>query len=592
MLSFGNFSNFVQANSVLLDGLTCAVAATTVTFDAFAMDIFLPLSNGLPVILASEDECMDQIKLEKLLENNPNCYLFMTPTRLMELLKNRINQKIMENVSMMIVGGEIFSGELYQLIRASGKNTKIVNIYGPTETTIFATSREVNTDRGINIGSPAANTKIHILDQDGLSVPVGAIGELYIAGDGVGLGYRNNETLTKERYLDNPYGKGKIYRTGDMAKWNRKGSIDFLGRIDTQVKFHGQRIELGEIENCMNSYEGITASSVMVRERGSESFLCGYFTSKIPVSPEKLKEYLGERLTYYMVPAVLVPLEEMPHTTSGKIDRKALPDVAFKAEVLACETELQEKLQYMVKRVIGLDEIGRNTDLYSCGMTSLSAIRINTLIAQELGYELKTKDILKHPTIEQLEALILSATPRDSDRQQPITAAENGAAQYPLTANQLGLYLEYEKDVQAINYNIPMLYTFDRSIDASKLRNAIYEALEAHPYLNTCLKETEGGMVQIPNQRTEDIPILKMSRTQLKEYMKGFVRPFNLFAAPLYRMAVIETKEALYLCFDIHHIIYDGESSAIFMESVSRAPRQERSSYVPQQERSSYVPRQ
>lgn len=572
MLTQGSLTSFVQCNKYQLENVSQSIATVAYTFDAFTMETLFPMSNGLPVVVAAEDEYLNYNKLEALFERYPNSYWFATPTRIKELLLNCKNKSLFKDYSTLFVGGEALTKEIFTLMKSSSPNAKILNVYGPTETTFIVTTKQIDTVEDINLGRALPNLQIHVLDSKLRQLPVGALGEMYISGNGVGTGYRNNPELTAERFIDNPFGKGKMYRTGDIARWDISGNIDFIGRLDFQVKLHGQRIELMEIESCINSFEQVTSSAVVIKERDTEKYLCGFFTASMPVDTKELREHLAENLTYYMVPNILKQLDKMPMTPSGKLSRTALQsdeyDVKPEAEITACITDLQFKLHDIVTEIIGTEKIGLTSDLFMFGMTSLSAIRINTKISTELGFELKTKDILKNPSIEKIEALILLADKNTGEFTAPAAKREY----YPLTNNQLGLYLEYEKDPNALTYNIPVIYRFGKGIDVNRLKSAFEAALKAHSYLNTYLKEINGEIVQVRNDLAEqDIPVIKSNETEFNRIKESFASPFDLFKAPLYRIKIVETESFVYILFDIHHIIFDGDSSALFMESVKKA---------------------
>ncbi|MCR5686241.1 MAG: amino acid adenylation domain-containing protein [Lachnospiraceae bacterium] len=573
MLSRINQSHFMQIHHEHVKDLDWGIALTTVTFDAFAMDNFMLLCNGIRVYLPTEEETLDQHLMDKVFTEHPNSFLFITPTRLTEMFENTTLEHMLENIGLLFFGGEAIRNDFVERIRRNAPHTRIMQVYGPTETTIVVTGGDQLPGKIHSMGYPFANSKIYILDKEGRQVPFGAVGEIFIGGDNVGLGYRNRPDLTAERFLPDPFMKGKrtMYKTGDLSKRFQDGRIFFVGRADTQIKFHGQRMEIAEVESCIKSFGSITASAVVVRKHGRESYLCAFYTSTEEVNEEELRAYVSGKLVYYMVPSTFTRLEELPHTAGGKMNYRALPEVEFVMQVNPCETKMQEELAQMAAGLLNAESIGRDTNLLSLGMTSLSAIRMNTLIFDKYGVHIKTKDILANPTVEEIESLLVSQG--DIAAEETKEPVENGSKDgtYPLTSSQMGVLLDCEKDPDGILYNIPMLYRFPAGIDAVKLRDALYAALDAHPYMNTGFVDSPEGVRQIPHERTGKIEILRLSGKKMEEYVAGFVKPFDLYAPPLWRMTLIVCKGVLYLCLDIHHIIFDGESLAIFMSDVMKA---------------------
>ena len=215
--------------------------------------------------------------------------------------------------------------ELRQLTPA-----RIFNIYGPTETTVWSTNGEVESEQDITIGKPIANTQIYIVDKYMRLSPIGTTGELCIAGDGVGAGYLNQPEMTQERFPENPFGKGKLYRTGDLAYWRKDGNLVYVGRNDFQVKIRGLRIELGEIESAICSVSGVLQAVVAVRrQEDGRQVICAFYTEATPVDLADIKRNIQEKLPRYMMPHIFTRLSEMPLTSSGKLNRKGLPEVAL-----------------------------------------------------------------------------------------------------------------------------------------------------------------------------------------------------------------------------------------------------------------------
>ena len=241
-----------------------------------------------------------------------------------------------KTLKAIILGGEALDRTLIDVLKQISF-ARIFNIYGPSETTVWSTNADVPSNGEITIGRPIANTKIYIVDCKMQPVPIGVTGELCIAGDGVGMGYLNRPELTAEKFIDNPFGVGKLYKTGDLAYWREDGNIVYVGRNDFQVKVRGLRIELGEIENAIQSFHGIAQAVVTVRKNDDgRQLICAFYTGQ-EVSPRTIRDELSQRLPRYMLPHSFTHLSAMPLTSSGKVNRRALPDVDV--EALSSENE-------------------------------------------------------------------------------------------------------------------------------------------------------------------------------------------------------------------------------------------------------------
>lgn len=304
------------------------------------------------------------------------------------------------------IGAEAFPQTLYGKMRKVNPTAAIVNSYGPTECTVSCTTKILTGDGEINIGGPLTNMKVYVVNRKNKLLPVGICGELIICGAGVGRGYvklpdKNREAFFKLRGLP-------AYHSGDLVKWNRKGEIVFLGRLDNQVKLRGLRVELDEVENAVNSFDGVKMSKVIVKNNGSEEYLAGYFTAEKEIDLSELTEHLKSKLTHYMVPGALMQLEKMPLTVNGKIDKKQLPEIAYQSEArdyVAPSTELEQRLCDKFAEILTLEKVGVTENFFEIGGTSLSATKI-AMYAITMGYPLVYKDIFANPTPRKLAGFI------------------------------------------------------------------------------------------------------------------------------------------------------------------------------------------
>ncbi|MBQ7064979.1 MAG: amino acid adenylation domain-containing protein [Firmicutes bacterium] len=386
------------------DVTSCSFAS--LSFDASLQEENVPLSHGYTAVIASEEEIRNPLQMaDTILKNGVNL-MFLTPSFVANVLDVPRFVEALKQLKVLDMGAEAVSPELVGKLRAHGVNAEIFNGYGPTETTVTCTYHHV-TDAYVTIGKPVGNTSLYLLDPHGHLLPICAVGDLTIAGASVGAGYLNLPEKTAEAFIQLD---GKpAYRSGDLARYNTEGNMEFFGRMDNQVKLRGLRVELDEIEKVIQSYEGISSVVVVVRNNASEGdFLAAYYTSAVPIDQNDLTAYISTKLTPYMVPKVMMHLDKMPLTANGKVDRKALPepitDVASR-EIHAPRTPLEQKLAALFAKALGEKEVGIDEDFFDRGGTSLSVSRV-VMLAMAEGLPVAYKDVFDYSTVEQLAAYI------------------------------------------------------------------------------------------------------------------------------------------------------------------------------------------
>ncbi|MGJ8616308.1 MAG: MupA/Atu3671 family FMN-dependent luciferase-like monooxygenase [Sulfitobacter sp.] len=338
-------------------------------------------------------------------------HLQCTPSMAQMLVTNDVAQGALARVKHLMVGGEALPGSLVQALQGCTRAT-IQNMYGPTETTIWSTTHMLGAAPGDTaaIGTPIANTQVFILDDKMRPQPIGAEGELWIGGDGVTLGYWQRDAMTAERFVDNPFGAGKLYRTGDLAAWDAQGVLHFKGRVDAQVKIRGHRIELGEIEARLSEVQGVTQAVVIARNAPGGAQLVGYVTANAPVNAEAVRAQLAKLLPDIMVPSAIVTLDAMPLTPNKKIDRKALPaPQAHKPAPAAASatpaSETQTKIAAIWSAILGVSDIRAEDNFFALGGHSLLAVQAHRDIKAALGADrLSITDIFRFPSLEGLAA--------------------------------------------------------------------------------------------------------------------------------------------------------------------------------------------
>ncbi|RNA62516.1 amino acid adenylation domain-containing protein [Chryseobacterium nematophagum] len=426
MIEHRNINRFIHSNFTKIGESDNVLSLSSYQFDGSIYDFFYPLLYGGSIILSDKEEFLNPDGLNVLLEKYTITNLFMTTALFNIVVDSQLSG--LRRLDSLLFGGEHVSVKHVSKFRDLYKDTNLVHVYGPTESTTFATAYSVNgcNEEYINsvpIGCPISNTTTYVLDEYLRPVPVGAVGELYIGGSGLSRGYLNLPELTAERFLLNPFQSeedkgrgynGRIYKTGDLVRYLPGGDLEYIGRNDFQVKIRGYRIELGEIENGLLSYEGIRQSVVLAKEHNSGfKYLVGYYVSDTAVDHEGLSMYLSGLLPEYMVPSAYVHLEEFPLTINGKLDRKALPEPNFTGdkEYIAPTTALEKQLVEIYGEVLGLpvESIGIHDDFFRLGGNSIMAIKLISKINHQLRIQIKVSDIFQGKTIETLSTIITNS---------------------------------------------------------------------------------------------------------------------------------------------------------------------------------------
>ncbi|HEX7243517.1 MAG TPA: non-ribosomal peptide synthetase, partial [Longimicrobiaceae bacterium] len=380
----------------------CVLWSTSVGFDVSVAEVFGTLCWGGKLVLVENALSLPAVAGQGIVHAS------MVPTAAAELLRTG---GIPASVKTLNLGGEALPAELAQALYATGTVEKVGNLYGPSEDTTYSTYSLV--ERGaaqVRVGRPVANTQAYVLDGRMQPVPVGVVGELYLAGDGTARGYAGRPELTAERFVPNPYGGAgaRMYRSGDRMRWLATGELEYLGRLDQQVKVRGFRIEPGEIEAALLSEPGVREAAVLVREDapGDRRIVAYCVASGGGVDPAALRARLRERLPEHMVPAAVVVVEAMPLTPSGKLDRRALPapgrDGADGSAYVAPRTPTEEVLAGIWAEVLGLERVGVGAHFFELGGHSLLATRVVSRVRETIGTELPLRTLFEAPTVAQL----------------------------------------------------------------------------------------------------------------------------------------------------------------------------------------------
>ncbi len=383
------------------------VSITTFSFDIFVLESLLPILNGLKTVITSEEEQTDIKMFNELCKKNNVTIFQTTPSRLQAMLAKENSFDFIKKLKYILIGGEPFPPALLKQLQESSK-ARIYNMYGPTETAVWSSLKDLTNADKINIGKAISNTQLYILDKFNNPLPVGVPGELFIAGDGVCKGYYNNLELTQKVFLNNPFVPNELmYKTGDLCMLLPNGEVEYLERVDNQIKIRGLRIELGEIESKILDYNGIEKVCVIKQTINNRDFISAYFTASKRINPSSLKKYLSNYLPKYMIPSYFTVLEKFPYTPNGKIDKKALklPEEVLsnsrEAEYIAPRTDLEKQFCAIWEQILNVSPIGITDNFFELGGDSILAMNLN-LELKSITDTISYADIFKFPTIAEL----------------------------------------------------------------------------------------------------------------------------------------------------------------------------------------------
>ncbi len=556
--------------------LSGVLASTSICFDLSVFEIFAPLSWGGKVIVAK-----DALALAEMGRAPGVTLLNTVPSAIAELLRSK---SLPASIRTVNLAGEALPPDTVAQIYQEFNVERVFNLYGPSEDTTYSTYACLERESaGLRspIGKPISNTQAYVLDREYQPVPVGVTGELYLAGQGVARGYLNRPELTAEKFLPNLFAKRggeRMYRTGDQVKWGRDGNLEFLGRVDQQVKVRGYRIELGEIESALQTCEGVRACAVIVREdQFGEKRVVAYVIKNGAAKTQDFAEFLKQRLPEFMVPSAFVEMEQLPLTPSGKVDRKALPaperEWGGKKDYVGPRNGEEEILCGLFAEVLNRDRVGVHDDFFAMGGHSLLATRLASRIRSTLGIDVPIREVFESPTIAKF-ALRL-----ESGRRAQTSLLRRGQVEHlPLSYSQQRLWFIDELQGGSTEYNMAEALRLRGRLDVDALRRALQTIVDRHESLRTHFGEEQGVPVQIiAPSVTLEIPIEDLSHLSLAEQQRHVAasvneewsKPFDLAHGPLLRVKLLKLAEEEHVFLrTFHHIVSDGWSLGVFMREL------------------------
>ena len=414
-----------MATCIGFDPSWTAVSVTTMSFDIFVADALLPLTYGCRTVLADDDELRQPRLLADLIQREGIDYLQTTPSRMQIMIRDTAFKEAAKRLGTVVLAGEKPPLPLVRACKRLMPNARIKNGYGPTEVTVYTSFQDMSSSEHVSIGYPIANTRVYLLDEGLMPVPLGTFAEAYISGVGVSPGYIGRDELTRTRFLPDPFRPGSMmYRSGDICCFDEKGEIFIAGRVDHQVKIRGLRIEPGEIESQLCRVEGVEEAIVVVIGEGERKQLIAYITGKDVPETAQLRKALAAHLPSYMVPVYFIYLDALPMTANGKVDRTLLPDPQTIDRSTSRSSEVfdskdgasrnntkklmsagERRFLRTIERVLGTSDISFSDNIFDRGGDSLAVISIQAQLAR-FGWKLRKKDFYDTDTLEELFALV------------------------------------------------------------------------------------------------------------------------------------------------------------------------------------------
>lgn len=556
-------------------------------FDVHQEGIYPPLTGGATVHIIPEELRLDLVSLNEYLEREHITHTFMTTQVGYQFATNIENHSLLH----LSVAGEKLASI------APPQGYQLHNGYGPTEATILITIYPITKkDTDVPIGKPMDNVRLYIVDQQGHRLPVGALGELWAAGPQVALGYLNRPDKNAEVFVQNPFTTEekyiRAYRTGDIVRYLPDGNIQFIGRRDGQVKIRGFRVELKEVEAVVRQFPGIKDATVQAfDDEGGGKFIAAYIVADEQIDTNALNNFILEEKPPYMVPAVTMQIEKIPLNQNQKVNKRALPkpekEVRGEREEVRADVPmnlLEEELHEMVAGIIGNTDFGITSVLGYAGLTSISAIKLAIQVNKRYGITLDAKSLVKNGTLQSIENEILKGLISGErsevrgerivgEAEQPqdisLTSHLSPLTFTPLSYAQTGVYFDCLKNPTSTLYNIPYCIKFQKNTNTIALAEAVRTLVKAHPQMTVHFGNGPEGISQtVDLEQVVETPVKQMSEEELTQYRQDFVKPFDLSTGPLYRFEIVVTEQQTYLLMDVHHLVFDGGSSDIFLQQL------------------------
>jgi amino acid adenylation domain-containing protein len=569
--------------------LACVLAATSIGFDVSVFEIFVPLSWGGRLVLA--ENLLAWPALPAAREVRMICAVPSVVAELVHAGRFPEGPAGSDGVRTVNLAGEGVPPALVPELAAAAPGARLLDIYGPTESTVYATWAPLVPGRAVTIGLPIANTRAHVIDPRGEALPVGVPGELCLGGEGLARGYLGRPELTAERFVPDPFTSepgGRLYRTGDLVRRLPDGGLDYLGRLDHQVKVRGFRVELGEVEAALRRHPRLRDAVVVARPDGDRGQrLIAYAVAEdaaAALPAEELRAFLRRSLPDYMIPSLFVPLATLPLSANGKVDRRALPEPSAEPGAAPATTAsrtssspAEELLAGAFAEVLGIAGSGPEDDFFALGGHSLLATRLLARVTRLFGVDLPVSSVFLHPTPAALARLIAEggvAAP-------PVRPLPRPPAGLPLSFAQRRLWFVDRMEPESAAYHMAGALDLSGPLDLAALARALAAVAVRHEVLRTVFRHQAGEPVQVaapPEASRIDLPLADLAALPPaaagaeaeRLAVESALLPFDLARGPLWRVLAIRRGAHDHrLALTLHHIVADGWSLGILLAELA-----------------------
>jgi amino acid adenylation domain-containing protein len=558
------------------------LAVTSLSFDISMLEIYLPLVTGARMIVVGRESAADGNRLAQLLTTTGATHMQATPATWRVLMDS--GWKVDPSLAVLC-GGEALPRDLAG--KLLDKSLQVWNLYGPTETTIWSTMSLLASDSEVmSIGRPIDNTQVYILDGVFQPVPIGVPGEIYVGGKGLARGYFHRPDLTAERFMADPFSQeagGRCFRTGDLARYRYNGEIEFLGRVDYQMKIRGFRVEPGEIEAVLNQYPGIKQVAVVALEdQPGEHRLVAYVVENENLDRNNLREYVQSKLPNHLVPSAFVKMEQIPLTPNGKIDRRALPRPNLSVESIdddPPDNAIEEILCGVWAEVLHLARVGPHRNFFELGGHSLLATRVISKIRDVFGVEIPLRALFENPTVAGLREIVERERQIDPDLRPPPIRRTDKEQGVPLSHAQRRLWLLDKLTSNSSIFNIPTALHFSGPLNLLVLENCLSEIIRRHEVLRTRFVEVGDQYLQVVTS-PQPFKLMLIDLRHLPETKREVGcrrlaeeearRPFDLPQGPHLRCRLLKIGDENHIILlTMHHIASDGWSMGLLIREIT-----------------------
>jgi amino acid adenylation domain-containing protein/non-ribosomal peptide synthase protein (TIGR01720 family) len=578
MVEHGNVVSLVKGISyVELTDKTVQLSTGSPSFDATTLEYWGTLLNGGRLVLCSHEALFDTHRLQSIIENQKINTMWFTAGWFNQLAETSIS--LFEPLQTVIAGGDRLSARHIAMVKERYPHLRVVNGYGPTENTTFSLTydiKQIITGAEIPIGTPLENRTAYILDDTLQLCAIGVPGEICVGGAGLSKGYWNQEAFTaaRFRYVE---GIGRVYCTGDLGRWLPDGIIEFLGRKDDQVKIRGYRVEPGEIENVLQQAPGVHQAVVIAKnDDDNNKKLVAYIVGEA-IDKTEIITFLQSRLPDYMIPVVLMQVENIPLTANGKVDKKQLPDAGISQQrenkYQPPRNETEKQLAEIWEELLGIEGIGIHDNFFELGGHSLLAIRLIAAIRSRFNQEVGIREAFDHATIAQMAGLIAAG---NKTAVLPGIPCYNRPERIPLSFAQERLWF-IDRLQGSVQYHMPWAFRLHGALDVTALESSFREIVLRHEVLRTQLHDEDGSPYQVItpaytwrmdycNERA-----IAEDEVLLHKFIDEYIdRPFDLSSDHLLRVLLVRIHESQHVLLVVfHHIAFDGWSISIMVQELT-----------------------